>query len=115
MNQSGKVSVTSVRENLFTIRPDSSDYQLGYRKKLKLNRYVDSSELERYGQVYNSFLYINEGQEEEAIKAYVTLYNEAKKISIANQGKELQEIANSGSVEVLDDYINSLAGSNRQN
>lgn len=115
VNQSGKVNVTSVRENLFTIRPDSSDYQLGYRKKLKLNRYVDSSELERYGQVYNSFLYISEGQEEEAIKAYVTLYNEAKKTNIANQGKELQEVANSSSVEVLDDYINSLSGSDRQN
>lgn len=115
INQKGKLNVTSVRENLFTIRPDSTDYRLGYRKKLKLNRNVDSSELERFGQVYNSFLYIKDGQEEEAIKAYVTLYNEAKKTSITNQGKELQEVTNSGSVEILDDYINTLSGSDRQN
>lgn len=104
-----------IKERLINIRPGTSDYDSGFRKKLRLNRFVDSDELMEFGDVSNGYLYIQEDKIDEACRAYATLYNETNKTNLLNQGKELVEVMESGSVEFLDEYIEKLGGDKQRN
>ena len=68
-----------------------------------------------FGDVSNGYLYIQEDKIEEACRAYVALYNEANKVNLLNQGKELVDVLESGSVEILDEYIEKLGGDKQRN
>lgn len=104
-----------VRSNLQNVLPISEEYQLGYRKKLKINRFIDESELEEVGAVQYGYLYITEDQLDNAVATYTALLNETKKTMILNEAKELSAVINTGSVDSLDEYIETLAGDSRKN
>ena len=108
-------SVQDIKDRLINIKPGTSDYDLGFRKKLRLNRFIDSDELREFGDVTNSYLYIQEDKIEEACRTYAALYNEANKVNLLNQGKELVDVLESGSVEILDEYIEKLGGDKQRN
>lgn len=104
-----------VRSNLQNLSKNSNEYKVGYRKKIKLNRFIDESDLDDVGEVQFGYLYIQENQIDNAVKVYTALLNEAKKTAILNESKELSEIINTGSIASLDEYIDSLPGDNRKN
>lgn len=108
-------TIQDIKDRLINIRPGTNDYELGFRKKLRLNRFIDSDELMEFGDVANGYLYIMEDKIDEACRAYAALYNEINKVNLLNQGKELVDVLESGSVEILEEYIEKLGGDKQRN